>query len=48
MMAVHGGREYCIKEVLTALVDGKPKSTRDIIDVTGINEKTISRMLSNL
>lgn len=48
MMVVHGSREYCIKEVLTALADGKPKSARDIINVTGIDEKTISHLLSNL
>jgi hypothetical protein len=47
MMAVHG-REYCVKAVLTALADGKPKSARDIINVTGIDEKTISHLLSNL
>ncbi|HXG06808.1 MAG TPA: hypothetical protein VNI77_05720 [Nitrososphaera sp.] len=48
MMAVHGGRDYCIKEVLTALADGKPKSARDIINIADIDEKTISHLLSNL
>jgi hypothetical protein len=47
MMAAHG-REYCVKEVLTALADGKPKSARDIINATGIDEKTISHLLSNM
>jgi hypothetical protein len=48
MMAVHGGRDYCVKEVLTALADGKPKSARDVINATSIDEKTISHLLSNL
>lgn len=47
MMAVHS-RDHCVKEVLTALADGKPKSARDIINFTGIDEKTISHLLSNL
>ncbi len=47
MMAVHD-REYCVKAVLTALADGKPKSARDIINATGIDEKTMSHLLSNL
>jgi hypothetical protein len=47
MMAVHG-RDYCVKEVLTALADGKPKSARDIIIGTDIDEKTISHLLSTL
>ncbi|MEP0824872.1 MAG: hypothetical protein HRF40_05250 [Nitrososphaera sp.] len=49
MMAdiVHG-REHYVKAVLTALADGKPKSARDIINATGIDEKTISHLLSNL
>jgi hypothetical protein len=48
MMAVHGDREYCVKAVLAALADGKPKSARDIINITDIDEKTISHLLSNL
>ncbi len=48
MMAVHGGGEHYVKAVLTALADGKPKSARDIINATGIDEKTISHLLSNL
>ena len=28
MMAVHGSRAYCVKAVLAALADGKPKSAR--------------------
>ncbi|MEP0823849.1 MAG: hypothetical protein HRF40_00025, partial [Nitrososphaera sp.] len=41
-------REHYVKAVLTALADGKPKSARDIINATGIDEKTISHLLSNL
>lgn len=48
MMAVHGCREYCVKAVLASLADSKPKSARDIINTTGIDEKTISHLLSNL
>ncbi|MEO9296225.1 MAG: hypothetical protein ABI347_11590 [Nitrososphaera sp.] len=48
MMAIRGGREYSVKAVLTALADGKPKSARDIINATGIDEKTISHLISNL
>src|SRR5690606_6548154 len=49
MMAdiVHS-KEHHVKAVLTALADGKPKSARDIINITGIDEKTISHLLSNL
>jgi hypothetical protein len=46
--AVHSKADY-VKAVLTALaIDGKPKSARDIINATGIDEKTVSHMLSNL
>lgn len=48
MMAVHGGRDYCIKAVLTALADGKPKSAKEIVSATSIDEKTMSHLLSNL
>src|SRR5690606_30003711 len=49
MMAdiVHS-KEHHVKAVLTALADGKPKSARDIINITGIDEKAISHLLSNL
>ncbi|MEP0826735.1 MAG: hypothetical protein HRF40_14770, partial [Nitrososphaera sp.] len=47
MMAVHG-KDYCVKAVLTALADGRPKSARDVVTTTGIDEKTISHLLSNL
>lgn len=49
MMAdtVHG-KEHHVKAVLTALADGKLKSARDIMNATGIDEKTISHLLSNL
>lgn len=40
MMAVRG-REHCVKAVLTALADGRPKSARDVVTATGIDEKTI-------
>ncbi|MEO9294474.1 MAG: hypothetical protein ABI347_02610 [Nitrososphaera sp.] len=50
MAPVHGScsRDYCVKAILTALADGKPKSARDIINATGIDEKTISHLISNL
>lgn len=41
-------KEHYVKAVLTALADGKPKSARDIINATGIDEKTVSHLLSNL
>ena len=47
MMAVRG-REHCVKAVLTALADGRPKSARDVVTATGIDEKTIFHLLSNL
>lgn len=47
MMAVHG-REYCVKAVLTALADGRPRSAKEIVSATDIDEKTISHLLSNL
>ncbi|MEP0826233.1 MAG: hypothetical protein HRF40_12180, partial [Nitrososphaera sp.] len=49
MMAdIHGGREYCVKAILTALADGKPKSAKEIVSTTRIDEKAISHLLSNL
>lgn len=47
MMAVHG-RDNCVKAILTALADGRPKSARDVVNATGLDEKTISHLLSNL
>jgi hypothetical protein len=47
MMAVHG-RDHCVKAVLTALADGKPKSAKEIVNATAIDEKAISHLLSNL
>lgn len=41
-------KENHVKAVLTALADGKPKSARDIINTTCIDEKAISHLLSNL
>ncbi|GEM_PF-481976 len=41
-------RDLHTRAVLTALADGNPKSARDIIKATGIDEKTISHLLSNL
>nr|AFK24944.1 hypothetical protein Josef01_19c08_01 [uncultured archaeon] len=46
-MAVHS-KDYCVKAVLTALADGKPRSARDVVTTTGIDEKTIFHLLSNL
>ncbi len=46
-MAVHG-RDDRIKAVLTALANGRPKSAKEIISSTSIDEKTISHLLSNL
>src|SRR5690606_15591665 len=46
-MAIHG-KDYCVKAVLTALADGRPKSARDVVTTTGIDEKTISHLLSNM
>jgi len=46
-MAVHG-KDYCVKAVLTALADGRPKSARDVVTTTGIDEKTAFHLLSNL
>jgi hypothetical protein len=46
-MAVHG-KDYCVKAVLTALADGKPRSARDVVTTTGIDEKTVFHLLSNL
>lgn len=47
MIVVHG-REYCVKAVLTALAEGGPKSAKQISSSTGIDERTISHLLSNL
>ncbi|AIF84507.1 hypothetical protein NTE_02457 [Candidatus Nitrososphaera evergladensis SR1] len=46
-MAVHG-KDYCVKAVLTALADGRPKSARDVVTTTGIDEKTTFHLLSNM
>jgi hypothetical protein len=41
-------KEHYVKAVLTALADGKPRSAKDIIYATGIDEKTVSHLLSNM
>lgn len=50
MAPVHGSgsRDYCVKAVLTALADVRPKSAKEIVSATGIDEKTMSHLLSNL